>query len=39
MENKTIWRDQIKTISTFDGAYNDMLQSVVSQRTGLSLTL
>lgn len=29
----------IKTISTFEGAYNDMLQNIIKDRTGLYLSL
>ena len=29
----------IKIIDTFEGAYNDMLQTIISNRTGLSLGL
>ena len=27
----------VKIVSTFEGAYNDMLQSIVSEKTGLTL--
>jgi len=33
------WGNQLKTVSTFEGAYNDMLQNIISDRTGLALSL
>ena len=36
---KSIWGSKIKEIDSFDGVYNDMLQDVISSRTGLSLSL
>ena len=35
----SIWGDKIKTVSEFNGAYNDMLQDIISDRTGLRLSL
>ena len=39
MEFISIWGDKIKTISTFEGAYNDMIADILSERTGLALSL
>jgi len=35
----SIWGTKIKTVSTFEGAYNDMLKDIISSRTGLILSL
>lgn len=35
----SIWGNELKTVSTFNGAYNDMLQGIISDRTGLALSL
>ncbi len=39
LEFVSIRGEKMKTVATFEGAYNDMLQSVVSDKTGLCLTL
>lgn len=39
LEFISIRGEKIKTVSTFEGAYNDMLASVVADKTGLCLTL
>lgn len=33
------WGNEIKIISTVTGVYNDMLQDIISDKTGLRLTL
>ena len=35
----SIWGSKYTLISSFEGAYNDMLQDIVSDRTGLALSL
>lgn len=39
LEFLSAWGGDLKTVATFEGAYNDMLRNVVSSRTGLNLTL
>ena len=39
LEFKSIWGDKIKTVCTFEGAYNDMLQQIIESKTGLKLSL
>lgn len=39
LEFISIRGNSMKTVSTFEGAYNDMLVSVVADKTGLCLTL
>lgn len=35
----SIWGDKMKTIEKLEGIYNDGLQDVISDRTGLALSL
>jgi len=35
----SIWGNKLKTISTCKGIYNDMLKDIISDRTGLALSL
>jgi len=35
----SIWGTKITTIDTFEGAYNDMLLDIISNRTGLALSI
>ena len=39
LEFKSLWGDKLTTVSTFEGAYNDMLRDIISSRTGLRLSL
>lgn len=33
----SIWGNKLKTVSTFEGAYNNMLVDIIEDRTGLSI--
>ena len=35
----SIWGSKIRTVSTFKGAYNDMLENIIADRTGLATKL
>ena len=39
IDYKSIRGMKVKDVDTFKGAYNDMLQSIISSRTGLRLSL
>lgn len=39
MEFKSLWGDKLTTVSTFEGAYNDMLVNIFESRTGLRTSL
>ncbi len=39
LEFKSLWGDKITTVSSFEGAYNDMLRDIISSHTGLALSL
>jgi len=39
IEFKSLWGDKLKTVDTCNGIYDDMLQDIISDRTGLALSL